>query len=116
MPRTKLTHIKTKIRATLSDEELMMAWSGARALTKSEIPAAVSYADTGVLYDTKGNEIGRAITMVWLNIKGVPLLTRTQKGPEAFTVEDVQTLVNGIADQYRKEFEQAQADSAKAVH
>ncbi len=99
---SKVSHIPSKVLSGLSDEELMTAYSGVQALLEARIPAAMSYADTGVLYDSRNNEIGRMLTFTWLTVRGEAILTRIQKGVDLINAEDVQTLANGIAKQYRE--------------
>lgn len=101
----------TKPLKSLSDAELMLAYSGVQALLDVRIPAAVSYADSGVIYGDDNKQIARQITFAWLSVKGEALLTRTTKTEGEFVVDDIQTLAAGIANQYRE-----QVIAAKSKH
>lgn len=110
MDKNNVVQLPNKQLKSLSDNELMLAYQCVQALMEVRIPAAVSYADSGVIYDGAENTIGRYIAIVWLTIKGEAVVTKVMSQLHThFTLEKVQALANGIHQQFMSQVQEAKA-------
>lgn len=91
---------------TLTDDELNLGHNVAMALMKVGIPAAVDYAGSGIVYDGRNNFVERRMSITWLTCKGEAVITSTRSADE-INVEQMQTLANGIAQNYQQQIASA---------
>lgn len=100
-PNNVVPIVPDKRLLSLTDNELMLGYQAASALMSSHIPAALSYDESGVVYEGQHNVIGRYLAIVWLDIKGRPVVTKAMSELHTeFTLERVQALASGIHQQF----------------